>query len=468
MLMRSPQTRQLRICLKAWILVACVLPLAAQQPPPNLLAPEAAVKKHSKPKQENRPGQHPSAEISLAQLGFAAPSQFHLGDRWVQSSLDFLDESHLLFTFRVPGLVAREHPSGEAESGGNASDQRNIRALVLSLPSGKIEAEGLWRLHDYATYLWMLPGGRFLLRDRNLLQMGDASLRLEPFLRFPGPVKYIELDPEDKMLVTQNVERHPDAAVMSDGGIAGDIASNSVGSDTNSVLPMPGSGSGSRPSTARKTDGTNYLRIFRMNDRKILTTIPISNAIVHIPIDGHGYYDAARTQGSSWEILYHDFNGPENRVSRVDSACLPPIDPVAPGVLLVSACNDSGGRRLIALTRDGQRLWDTQIPATRIWPILVTSANGRRVARATLDVIHPVTPNSPLDAEDIHSQTIQVFDVATGRVAITGPAAPVLDGGGNFALSPSGDRFAVMNAGSIQIYDLTPAPPLPPVTTAAP
>ncbi|HTJ31325.1 MAG TPA: hypothetical protein VL346_12530 [Acidobacteriaceae bacterium] len=436
---------------------------------PDLFAPQAAVKKHDrgKQKQERASGPHPSAEISLPQLGFAAPSHFHLGDRWVQSSLDFLDEDHLLFTFRVPGLVMREHP----EAGADPSEERNIRAMVLSLPSGRIEAEALWRLHDYATYLWTLPGGRFLLRDRNLLQIGNASLQLEPFLRFPGPVRYIELDPEEKMLVTQNIERRPDAAANGEGSIAGDIASNfsgASGADSNaaSVLPMPGSPTHSP--AARSADTANYLRVFRMNDRKILTTIQIPNGIAHVPIDGHGYYDAARGQGASWEILYHGFGGSESRVSRIDSACMPPLDPLAPGIVLVSACNDSGGRHLIALTRDGQRLWDTQLSATHVWPILTTSANGRRLARATLDITHPVTPSSPLDSEDIHSQTIQVFDVATGRVAITGPAAPILDGGGNFALSPSGNRFAVLNAGSIQVYDLTPAPPLPAVETGSP
>ena len=42
------------------------------------------------------------------------------------------------------------------------------------------------------------------------------------------------------------------------------------------------------------------------------------------------------------------------------------------------------------------------------------------------------------------------------------PVSPILDAGGNFALSPSGNRFAVLNAGSIQIFDLPPAPPVPP------
>jgi hypothetical protein len=42
-------------------------------------------------------------------------------------------------------------------------------------------------------------------------------------------------------------------------------------------------------------------------------------------------------------------------------------------------------------------------------------------------------------------------------VALRAPANPVLDGGGNVAFSPSGKRLAVVNAGSIEVYDLTRA-----------
>ena len=98
-------------------------------------------------------------------------------------SLDFLDENRLLFTFRVPGLVHRD----AGERGAGVYEERQIRAVVLKLPSGTVEAEALWTVHDRQPYLWALSKGRFLLRDRNNLEMGDATLELKPFLRFPGP-----------------------------------------------------------------------------------------------------------------------------------------------------------------------------------------------------------------------------------------------------------------------------------------
>ena len=145
----------------------------------------------------NKPSQPPAFKVPVEPLGFSAPGPLYLGQRNSLVSLDFLDEDRLLFTFRVPGLIRRE--AGE-------EDVRQIRAVVLALPSGAVQAEALWTVHDRQRYMWMLTGGRFLLRDRNNLEMGDATLELKPFLRFPGPVLWLDMDPAQKFLVTDSQE----------------------------------------------------------------------------------------------------------------------------------------------------------------------------------------------------------------------------------------------------------------------
>ncbi len=142
----------------------------------------------------------PNLTIPAGPLGFAAPGEFYLGSRNVLVSLDFLDEDRLLFTFRVPGLLHRSEGSEDWEG------QRQIRAMVLRLPSGAVEAETVWTVHDRARYLYMLDHGQFLVRDRNELMLGDASLELKPFLRFPGSVEWVEFDPTRHYLVTNSIE----------------------------------------------------------------------------------------------------------------------------------------------------------------------------------------------------------------------------------------------------------------------
>jgi DNA-binding beta-propeller fold protein YncE len=94
-----------------------------------------------------------------------------------------------------------------------------------------------------------------------------------------------------------------------------------------------------------------------------------------------------------------------------------------------------------------------------VWPLIVKSPDGSRLAQETLAVTHAITASSPLDSEDVKGQLVRVFDAATGKVALEAPASPALDAGGNVAISPSGRRVAVLNAGAIQVFDL-PAPQL--------
>jgi hypothetical protein len=75
----------------------------------------------------------------------------------------------------------------------------------------------------------------------------------------------------------------------------------------------------------------------------------------------------------------------------------------------------------------------------------------------TLAVTHAVSSYAPLSSDDIKGQVVRVFDAATGEVAFESPASPVLDAGGNVALSPSSRRVAVLNQGAIEVFDLPPA-----------
>jgi hypothetical protein len=61
----------------------------------------------------------------------------------------------------------------------------------------------------------------------------------------------------------------------------------------------------------------------------------------------------------------------------------------------------------------------------------------------------------------VKAQVVEVYDAADGRRVLTVQASPVLDGGGNVAISPSGKRVAVLNAGAIQVFELPEPAPLP-------
>jgi hypothetical protein len=418
--------------------LVCALPTARAQV-------NAAAKQDSSRKEKERPlpdripekpSLPPVFTIPVEPIGFTAPSASYLGARISLASLDFLDEDRLLFTFRVPGLILRE-PGAGADS-----DERQIRAVVVALPEGKVESEALWTVHDRVRYLWMLSDGHFLLRDRDGLQQGDAKLELKPLLQFPGPLLWLELDPTQQFMVTNS--REPAATATKLGQVL------SPESATASIT-VGGQEAGS------KTD--LVVRILHRESGRVMLVSRVP-ATVHLPINSEGYLDSLRGKGQQWLLNLNYFSGGSKVLGRVDSTCSPAIDFVSQREVLVTACNGENGRRLVAMDTGGRLLWEDSTSASTIWPLVVMGPNGTRLAQETLAINHTVNTYQPIGWDDVKGQFVRVFDAANGKVALETPTSPVLDSGGNVAISPSGRRVAVLNAGAIQVFDLPEPPPL--------
>jgi hypothetical protein len=391
----------------------------------------------------DKPSQPPAFQIPVAPLGFSSPGAINLGLRNSVVSLDFLDENRLLFTFRVPGLVHRD----AGERGAEIYEERQIRAVVLKLPAGTVEAEALWTVHDRQRYLWMLNGGRFLLRDRNNLEMGDTTLELKPFLRFPGPLLWLEMDPTQQFLVTNS--REPAAVGGKTSEAGGQAIVNGYG---------------------QKTEGESDLevRILRRDSGQVML---VSRALstVHLPINSEGYLESERGMGSEWLLNLKYFSGGSRILGQVESNCSPIFDFLSQREVLVTTCTPLGGGKLVGMTTEGRRLWDAETSDATVWPLVVRSPDGSRLAREALTVNHRVRAGSSLDQGDIIGQLVEVLDAADGKVALEAAASPILDGGGNVAISPSGRRVAVLNGGAVQVFELpAPTPLLEPTLPAPP
>ena len=403
-----------------------------------------------------RPSIPPTFSVPVDPLGFSAPGAIYLGQRNSLASLDFLDDNRLLFTFRVPGLMHREVGPEEW------SDERQIRAVVLSLPAGTVTAEGLWTVHDRVRYLWMLKDGHFLLRDRDGIEQGDATLELKPLLHFPGPLLWMELDPSQQFLVT-NSREHGDAAQKT-----GDVSSPPTAKADMTVdgVQKPGDVA---PSPTAKADLTGdelkagvpdlIVRILRRDSGQVML-VSHSRAAVHLPINSEGYVESLRGNGQQWLVNLNYFNGGSSVLGHVNSECAPNVDFISQRELLVTTCDNTGGHRLVAMSLDGRRLWEDYSSPQAIWPLLVMAPDGSRLVRETLAVDHAINAYSPLDSEDIKGQLVRVIDAASGKIALDAPATPALDAGGNVAIAPSGRRVAILNSGSIEVFDLPAPPPL--------
>lgn len=399
------------------------------------------------------PSMAPAYTLPVDTLGFAPPGPIYLGQRVNLVSLDFLDEDHLLFTFRVPGLLKRNPAYDE----GADSAQHQLRVLVLALPMGNVVAEDLWTLHDRERYLWPLGQGRFLLRNGNILSEGDLSLKLHPTLRFPGPVTSLYLDPEAQYIVTNSYEpqeSHPAATAATPSGsgskrtfdpIAGQSAAETPSAEgTESKEPAP----------------ENYVvRILERATGKVIL-LSRSGSAARLTINSTGYLQPLRQLGNAWELRLYHFDGSQSRVTFVNSGCLPWVDFISDSVVMTTLCTAAETTQLQGLTTDGRELWRFNLPSGTIWPQFARSFNGLRMARESLAVDHPISASVPVEPDEIKYQRITVFDAANGSIVLSAFAAPVMMEGGNFALSPSGQRAAVLNNNQILVWNLPPAPAL--------
>lgn len=396
-----------------------------------------------------KPSLPPAFTIPFGSLGFSPPGVIYLLRRQSLISLDFLDEDRLLVSFQAPGgLIPRDNADNLAD------EERHIRAVVVALPSGNIESEAQWNVTDRSRYLWMLRDGHFLLRDSDGLEQGDATLKITPSLRLPGRLLWLAMDPTLQVIITNSLEP-PDAKQDPSQTAAPAIGPAAMTADKQKPGVQP----------------TLVVRTFRRESGQLIRTarVPWASQSRDWPFNSEGYLETSRDSSGQWVLTLNYFTGGINVVARVDSGCEPTSDFVSEGELLATTCEPVSGGDLQAMTAIGARLWETRTSSNEMWPLLVNSPNGSRVARETLLLKRASNRYKNLvGAADLDGQIVRVFDAANGNVRLEAPLSPMFDGGGNVAISPSGRRVAILNAGAIQVFELPAPPPIPPATLSIP
>jgi hypothetical protein len=370
----------------------------------------------------------PALRIPTEPLGFYPQNSAYLISRTSSSSLDFIDSDHILFTFQSKGLLKRL-PECQPDD-----EDQLIRAMVIHLPDGAVERSTEWRMHDRGRYLWPLRNGKFLVRQRDLLSVTDATLRLQPYIQAESPIRLVRLSPDARLLLVEtDVEKHTE--------------------EEHRRLVQQASLEGLSPPREDV-----QLAIIRTDDRSV-----ISHSRVLIPSDlpivDQGSLEALPGRGNHWLVRYLPFRGDPSTIAEVASSCRPTEIPLNERTTFIVTCGESADHLVQTATLDGKTLWSYRWDSHYIWPSTATSEDGRRVAFSTLRVARGVNASEPFDETDVQAQRIEVLDIATGRLDLTQFASPILSAGQNYALSPDGQRFAVLRDNAIEVYDLPTVAP---------
>lgn len=385
--------------------------------------------------------------IPVGWLGFSKPGAFYLLRRRSLVSLGFLDENRLLFTFQAGGLLQRDAGEDAAEK------ERHIQALVITLPEGRVEPKAQWTLADQARYLWMLKDGHFLLRDAGGLELGDATLKTTPYLRLPGRLLWLEMDPAQKVIIINSLEPAEGPSKLADPASAAGSQNTPTADARSADQPKPGT----QPMLAVRTLERDSGKVIRTSEA------PWTNQSADWPINSEGYLETLKESGGQWLFSLKRFAGGNKGVGYVRSACPPDAAYISERELIAATCEPGGGGKMIAVSASGAHLWETQTGVNEMWPLLVMAADGSRLAQEVLLLQRPAKRYKRLvGAHDLMGQMVRVFNARTGKVELEAPLDPILDAGGNVAISPSGRRVAILNAGAIQVFELSAgARPLP-------
>ena len=387
------------------------------------------------------PSQPPAFTIPVVPLGFSKPGPFYLLRRQSLVSLDFLDENRLLFTFHVQQLMHRDDADDPGEK------ERQIRAVVLALPDGKIESQAQWAVPDPLRYLWMLKDGHFLLRDSDGVEEGDSALKITPYLRLPGRLLWLTMDPAQQVLVTNSLE-------------PADVTQKPGESAAATAPGQPATAADPQNAQVQQTLVVRTLQ--RESGHQIQTTrVPWTNQTTDWPISSEGYLTSAKGSGREWLFTLNTFAGGSRIVAHLDSSCAPSANYISESELLASTC-DPGGGRLVALSASGAPLWEVRRTSNVMWPLLATAQDGSRLAREILVLKRTAKSYKQhlIGAKEMIGQMVTVSNAADGKVVLEAPVSPILDGGGNVAISPSGRRVAILSDGAIQVFELAEHAPL--------
>jgi hypothetical protein len=395
-----------------------------------LVSAALAFASEAKPKPD--PGPQPSVRIEVGPLGYTPPSRAYLSYRYSTTTLDFIDNDHLLFTFRDTGLMRRipDDPPDDQD--------QMIRADVLDIASGKPVEQTQWRMHDRQRYLWPLRDGQFIVRQRNSLYLTDSHLELRPYLSFDAPLQAVEIAPDRNLMVIEVQKLTP-----ADSG-----PDSLAGLDSVFGLTVP---------TKRKRI---ELFVLHPGEKTILAETETRSS-VDLPLIENGFLSLLEGKDpGSWVIEREVFHGDPKTIAGFKSSCQPTLISVSAAVALAVGCPPKGGsdHMVSAMSLSGTVLWQDRWKQRYIWPTFDYAEDGSRFAYGSLQINRDIGFMDYFGVDDVTAQMVGVFDTQSGKLELVKDASPVVSAGHNYALSRDGRRFAILRGGAIEIYDLPPVP----------
>ena len=417
------------------------------------LAMPAAASSKSKP--DDRP-----VIIPLEPLGFTLTSPHFVSPLATNFTLHFVDENHLLLTYTARTLLARLPDRQEDD------DDRNVAALLLELPSGKVLAKTEWRTRDRDRFLWPLEHGRFLLRIRSRLSVIDPAgnyaaggaeraFRQEEFLDLKRPIGYVAVSPDKDLLGVETLApRTKVKAVDADAAALAAAMASTGSAGTPAAVHILGE--------PRRPAVEIYFFRLKMDHADGTGRMTAQSAglvgaptLINLPATGDGYLDMKPESAHTWDLDFVSHGGKRIELSAYDTSCAPRPYFVSRSEFIAFGCRGSDDRpELSYFNFKGEEPWLSTLSGPQVSPVVVAAPTAGRFALSRTLVNSTSFNLESLSASDLTSQEITVMQNHDGHQLLKLQASPIQRSGQNFDLSPEGMRFAVVRNGNIEVYPL--------------
>jgi hypothetical protein len=391
-------------------------------------------------------GPEPPLRIPLESLGFQPQSTQFLLAGSSMLTLHYVDDQHLLLTFSARHLLKRLPNEPEDDQ------DRNIDAVLLEVPSGRVLARTTWRTHDHGQYLWALGHGHFLLRIRDSLTIFAPMANLstgEPFAESPFLVAVdrriaaVILSPDADLLTVESVKRTPPSPKPK----------------ANLFGPNPPTS----PQLEERTNvQINFYRLRLASGPTPSIQPSFAGAVVArrtggIPATTAGYLAVLDQGHYHYAFDFHSYSGKVDELSPFDSTCPPAPLFVSHSEFIAFGCRNGHTMQALAgFNMRGQEMWEQGLFGDFIAPSLAYAPSSGRFAFSRILLRSTAFPDQPLTSDDVGAQSVVVYQTDSGKQLLHAECSPVERAGQNFTLSPDGLSLALIHADAIEIYRLPP------------
>jgi hypothetical protein len=358
-----------------------------------------------------------AASLPIDKLGYAPHGKEYNTTFNNETTLTYLDETHLLCTFDPHRLRSRTNDL-------NTDPVRSIRAVLIDTSTHSVTRVMEWRVRGADTYLWRLGKGQILVHLVHSLQLYDSELHPLQTIPVDGPIAWVVSSPSNDHL----------AVAIARKRYSGDVESQL---HAWSLVP----------------DEDFEVLVYDSNYKLISASIRSSRTLQPVLSDA-GELRTVHIKYGRWKIVEYGWDNTERDIATVKSICRPLLSVPETGLTFVTGCMaTSGGIWYRMLRSDGHPLLKGESPSDEVAQSAEAAVAGSFAVRIFKSA-RPLSVDDRFNRSDLTREEIAIYRSSDGSRLSSIATDDFILSEDSYALSPAGDQMALAGKDSILFYNV--------------